>query len=59
MLGAIDTDIMKAQNNFERVSLAMSDRWQSLDPAMVAMVINPNLIEEYRYAKNDIILCGK
>ncbi|XP_039765605.1 probable uridine nucleosidase 2 isoform X2 [Pararge aegeria] len=58
VLGAIDTDIVKAQNRYEKVSLQRGDRWQALDPATVAIALNPELVEEYRYSKNDITLCG-
>jgi hypothetical protein len=50
---------MKAQNKFERVSLEKSDRWQALDPAAIAVIVRPDLVEEYKYSKNGIGLCGK
>lgn len=59
VLGAINTDIMKAQNLYEKVSLTRSDRWQALDPATVALAVKPDLVDEYKYSKNDIILCGE
>ncbi|CAH2099533.1 unnamed protein product [Euphydryas editha] len=59
VLGAINTDIIKAQNIYEKVSLKRSDRWQALDPATVALAIKPDLVDEYKYSKNDIILCGE
>ncbi|XP_052753726.1 uncharacterized protein LOC113514760 isoform X4 [Galleria mellonella] len=58
VLGAIDTDIMKAQNKYEQVVLKLSDRWQALDPATVAAVIKPDLVDEFQYTKNGVILCG-
>lgn len=58
VLGSINTDIMRAQNLYERVSLQHSDRWQALDPAMVAIALKPDLVNEYKYSKSDIILCG-
>ncbi|KAJ8735046.1 hypothetical protein PYW08_014296 [Mythimna loreyi] len=57
-LGAIDTDIIKAQNKFERVVLEAEPTWQALDPAVVSLFLRPDLVEEYQYSKNDIIICG-
>nr|XP_004923028.2 probable uridine nucleosidase 2 isoform X1 [Bombyx mori] len=59
VLGAIDTKIMKAQNKHERISLTKNVRWQSLDPAVISTFLKPDLVKEYKYAKNDIIMCGK
>ncbi|XP_038209333.1 inosine-uridine preferring nucleoside hydrolase-like isoform X2 [Zerene cesonia] len=58
VLGVIDSDIIRAQNSYERITLPQSDRWQQLDPAVVALCVKPDLVSEYRYSKNDIILCG-
>ncbi|XP_045761226.1 inosine-uridine preferring nucleoside hydrolase-like isoform X1 [Maniola jurtina] len=58
VLGAINTDIIKAQNLYEKVSLKRGDRWQALDPATVAIALKPELVDEYKYSKNDITLCG-
>ncbi|XP_022112309.2 probable uridine nucleosidase 2 isoform X2 [Pieris rapae] len=58
VFGVIDSDIVRTQNLYERITLPKSDRWQSLDPAVVALVVRPELVEEYKYAKNDIVLCG-
>ncbi|XP_059049267.1 nucleoside hydrolase-like isoform X2 [Achroia grisella] len=58
VLGAIDTDIIKAQNKYEQVVLKLSDRWQALDPATIAVAIKPDLVEEYQYSNNDVTLCG-
>ncbi|KAJ8735045.1 hypothetical protein PYW08_014295 [Mythimna loreyi] len=57
-LGAIDTEIIKAQNKFEKVSLEAEPTWQALDPAVVSLFLRPDLVEEYKYSKNDIITCG-
>ncbi|XP_030022945.2 uncharacterized protein C1683.06c [Manduca sexta] len=57
-LGSLNTTIMRNQNKHERVSLKKSDRWLSLDPSVVATTINPDLVKEYKYVKNDIIMCG-
>ncbi|CAH2099530.1 unnamed protein product [Euphydryas editha] len=59
VLGAINTNIIKAQNLYEKVSLKRSDRWHALDPATVALAIKPDLVDEYKYTKNDITLCGE
>lgn len=59
MLGAIDSDVIKLQNKFERVALPKADMWQSLDPAVIGLFLRSDLIKEYKYSKNDIIMCGK
>ncbi|XP_013148511.1 PREDICTED: probable uridine nucleosidase 2 isoform X2 [Papilio polytes] len=58
-LGKIDTDIMRAQNQFEKIAIDKNEEWQALDPAAVAVAINEDLVEEYKYSKNGIITCGK
>ncbi|XP_049887853.1 uncharacterized protein LOC126382131 isoform X2 [Pectinophora gossypiella] len=58
VLGGIDTDIIKALNKYESVSIPKNVAWTSLDPSVLAAVINPDLVEEYKYSKNDIIMCG-
>lgn len=57
-LGAINTNIIKAQNKFERVSLMGQTSWPALDPATVAMFVKPDLVDEYKYSKNNIVTCG-
>ncbi|CAH2069000.1 unnamed protein product, partial [Iphiclides podalirius] len=59
VLGQLQTDIMKAQNLFEKISMKRSNRWQALDPATVAVAVNPALVREYKYSKNSIITCGE
>uniref|UniRef100_A0A2A4JSV1 Inosine/uridine-preferring nucleoside hydrolase domain-containing protein n=1 Tax=Heliothis virescens TaxID=7102 RepID=A0A2A4JSV1_HELVI len=59
LLGAIDTDIMKAQNKYEKVSLGLEGTWQALDPATVSLFLRPDLVAEYKYSKNDITVCGE
>ncbi|KAL4718882.1 hypothetical protein ACJJTC_010882 [Scirpophaga incertulas] len=59
VLGGIETDIMKALNKFERVALEQSKQWLSLDPAAVAIVLDENLVDNFRYSNNSISLCGK
>ncbi|CAK1548704.1 unnamed protein product [Leptosia nina] len=58
VLGVINTDIVRAQNQYERITLPQSGQWHALDPAVVALVVRPDLVQEYKYSKNDIILCG-
>ncbi|KAM3960167.1 uncharacterized protein ACR2FA_005798 [Aphomia sociella] len=58
VLGAIDTDIIRALNKYEEMILNTSKTWKVLDPTTVAVVIKPDLVEEYQYSKNEVILCG-
>ncbi|XP_047507053.1 inosine-uridine preferring nucleoside hydrolase-like isoform X1 [Pieris napi] len=58
VFGAMDSDIVRTLNLYERITLPKSDRWHALDPAVVAIVLRPELVGEYKYAKNDIVLCG-
>ncbi|KAL0849837.1 hypothetical protein ABMA28_011776 [Loxostege sticticalis] len=59
-LGGIDSDIVRAMNKYEQVAMRRprGGRWQSLDPSAVAVVLKPELVKEYKYSQNDIILCG-
>ncbi|XP_028178851.1 uncharacterized protein C1683.06c-like isoform X4 [Ostrinia furnacalis] len=58
-LGAIDSEVVRAMNKYEQVSLRRpGSRWQSLDPSAVAAAIKTELVNEYKYSQNDIILCG-
>ncbi|XP_030022943.2 probable uridine nucleosidase 2 [Manduca sexta] len=56
VLGAIPTAIMKAQNVFERVSIKSSDRWTLLDPAVAAVVLDKEIVEEEITSKHNIIV---
>ncbi|CAG9782731.1 unnamed protein product [Diatraea saccharalis] len=58
VFGAIDSDIVRAQNKFERFAIEQSDRWHALDPAAVAVALNPELVTEYKYIKQEVGLCG-
>ena len=58
-LGGIDTDIMRAANKYEKLGLARKPSWQALDPATVALFLKPDLVEEYKFSKHDIIDTGK
>lgn len=66
--GKINTDIINAFNIYERVSLRQQESWAQLDPAVVAIALSnipledgsePDFVTEYKFSKNDIILCGK
>ncbi|KAJ0181408.1 hypothetical protein K1T71_003493 [Dendrolimus kikuchii] len=57
-LGGIPTKIMQAQNDFERLSLAVSEHWYILDPVVAAATLDNNIITEVRNSENSIILCG-
>ncbi|CAK1548703.1 unnamed protein product [Leptosia nina] len=56
--GALQSEIVKAQNMYERISLTKNDRWHALDPAAVAIALKPDLVREYKYSQNDILLEG-
>ncbi|KAJ8733769.1 hypothetical protein PYW07_014320 [Mythimna separata] len=58
VLGKIDTPLMHALNGFERISLPKKNSWFPLDPAVAAIALNNNLVDEFRNVKNDIILEG-
>ncbi|XP_075981064.1 uncharacterized protein LOC142979774 isoform X2 [Anticarsia gemmatalis] len=58
VLGAINTEIIKHQNKYEKVSLQKEPRWQALDPAVISLFLRPDLVQEYKYSKNDIHICG-
>ncbi|XP_026485043.2 uncharacterized protein LOC113392713 [Vanessa tameamea] len=59
VLGSIDTKIMQAQNQYERLSLNVSTYWTLLDPSAMAIALDETLIvQETRYSNNSIILCG-
>lgn len=58
-LGAIPTDIIRHMNKFEKISMTKEVNWSALDPATVAVFLKPDLVGEYKYSKNDIIICGE
>ncbi|CAG9782730.1 unnamed protein product [Diatraea saccharalis] len=59
VLGGINSDVMRQMNKYEAVSLRRpGGQWTALDPAAVSAAIKPDLVKEYRYSQNDIILCG-
>lgn len=57
---------MRAQNLYENVALGKNPHWTSLDPATISLALSniptgpgkPDFVTEYKYSKNDIILCG-
>ncbi|XP_004923030.1 uncharacterized protein LOC101746887 isoform X2 [Bombyx mori] len=57
-LGSINTDIMKAQNSYERKSLSKSRCWSTLDPAVVAIALDETIAEETVFSNNSVVLCG-
>ncbi|XP_026323797.1 probable uridine nucleosidase 2 [Hyposmocoma kahamanoa] len=66
-LGKINTDSIKAINSYERVSLPKNKSWVLLDLAVIATALSnvplkngkePDFVTEYKFSKNDIILCG-
>lgn len=58
VLGKIDTPLMKALNGFERISLPKKDAWKDLDPAVAAIALDNNLVDEFKNTYNSIILEG-
>ncbi|XP_061709167.1 nucleoside hydrolase-like [Cydia pomonella] len=59
VLGAIDNDAVKAINKYEQVSMKKNERWRALDPAVIAIAIMPDIVDENRYSRNKIILNGE
>lgn len=61
VLGSIDTIIMMAQNLYERISMSKitDGLWNLLDPVVMGTFLEPNIIQEIRYANNSVNLCGK
>lgn len=61
VLGAIETDTMRALNYFERLSIGKDNKtkWGNLDPVVVALALNSTIFEDIKYSENSIILCGK
>ncbi|KAJ2943962.1 hypothetical protein O0L34_g8285 [Tuta absoluta] len=57
ILGGIDTPVMKAQNQFERLT-NFQPIWNQLDPQAMAMVLNETLISKETCSNISIILCG-
>ncbi|KAJ8735047.1 hypothetical protein PYW08_014297 [Mythimna loreyi] len=59
VLGKIDTPLMHALNGFERISLPKTTSWTILDPAVAAIALNNDVVDEFKNVKNDIILEGR
>ncbi|KAF9409447.1 hypothetical protein HW555_011190 [Spodoptera exigua] len=58
VLGAIDTPIMKALNLYEQVALPKEKVWNLLDPAVAAIALYNEIVDEFRNTNNTIILEG-
>ncbi|CAH2238183.1 jg13017 [Pararge aegeria aegeria] len=59
VLGSIRTKIMRAQNQFEQISIKSTSFWSLLDPSAMAIVLEEcTVVEEALYSNNSIILCG-
>lgn len=61
VLGDINTRIIQALNDFESVSMSKITNgiWSLLDPVVMAAYLDNNIVKEYKYSNNGIILCGK
>ncbi|XP_048005896.1 probable uridine nucleosidase 2 [Leguminivora glycinivorella] len=59
VLGKIDNDVVKAINKYEQVSMKKNERWRALDPAVIGIAIKPDIVDEYVYSRNKIILNGE
>ncbi|KAL4707637.1 hypothetical protein ACJJTC_006987 [Scirpophaga incertulas] len=58
-LGSIQTKIMEAQNSYEVVSQAtIKDVWVLLDPAVMSIALNNDIIESTLPSNQSITLCG-
>ncbi|KAM3960165.1 inosine-uridine preferring nucleoside hydrolase-like [Aphomia sociella] len=58
VLGAIPTKTMQVQNKYEQVSAENSTNWLFLDPAVMSIALNSNVVDEIKYSNNSILLCG-
>jgi hypothetical protein len=58
-LGTIQTIIMKNQNQFDSISLPKSDRWEYLDPFVMSLALEEDVVAGTSFALNNITLCGK
>ncbi|XP_035429924.2 inosine-uridine preferring nucleoside hydrolase-like isoform X1 [Spodoptera frugiperda] len=59
VLGEIDTPIMEALNSFERISFSKEVSWTQLDPAVASIALHNEIVDEFRYSNNSIILEGE
>lgn len=58
VLGKIENKIITSINKFEKFYLEKNPFWFPLDPALVASVLNEDLIQEVKYTKQTIETCG-
>ncbi|KAL4707639.1 hypothetical protein ACJJTC_006989 [Scirpophaga incertulas] len=58
-LGLIKTKIMKAQNSYERISILKEDRWHFLDPAVMSLALDKEMIVSSGFSKQSITLSGQ
>ncbi|XP_022829423.1 probable uridine nucleosidase 2 isoform X2 [Spodoptera litura] len=59
VLGKINTPIMEALNMFERVSFSKESSWTQLDPAVASIALHNEIVDEFKYSNNSIILQGE
>ncbi|XP_061716495.1 inosine-uridine preferring nucleoside hydrolase-like [Cydia pomonella] len=59
VLGAIPTEIMRAQNAFERITIVKNDYFTLLDPVVMGIALNDTIVGDVKYSQNSIILCGE
>ncbi|CAH1643204.1 unnamed protein product [Spodoptera littoralis] len=59
VLGAIDTPIMRALNVYEQVALPKEKAWNLLDPAVAAIALHNEIVDEIKNSNNTIILEGE
>ncbi|CAH0698763.1 unnamed protein product [Spodoptera exigua] len=59
VLGKVNTPIMESLNMFERISITKEVSWTQLDPAVAAIALNNDIVEEFKYSNNSIILEGE
>ncbi|CAH1643203.1 unnamed protein product [Spodoptera littoralis] len=59
VLGKIETPIMEALNMFERISFSKESSWTQLDPAVASIALHNEIVDEFKYSNNSIILQGE
>ncbi|VVC97556.1 unnamed protein product [Leptidea sinapis] len=59
ILGKIQSNVIKAMNVYERISLSRSNDWHPLDAAAMSIVLNAMIVGEVKYTWNYLNLCGK
>ncbi|XP_050684528.1 uncharacterized protein LOC126979328 [Leptidea sinapis] len=58
ILGKIQSNVIKAMNVYERISLSRSNDWHPLDAAAMSIVLNAMIVGEVKYTWNYLNLCG-